>query len=532
VPAVDHSSSRDPKCRSPKAWELSHRNFFDALDSSHFVHELVVKSGVKDKQYSSSSSSSSSGFSNNSSGVGSSGSKYTSSRQEGSVRGGGLFGSLFGSSGSSSNRAISGTPGTSAATSSSSLSTSYEAAAAALGLQLEPAELTAAAVVSVPPPPPPTTATTPSTVPAVPLETVPEVIVLPRSASEGGAALAARLAALKQEQLNKLLRANFTAAHNSGSAKDSGSAFLGDELSVHNRNAFGALFARSNSTSSSSTSSSFNSTSSNSGQRPTVVQPLAQAATEPVLLSVAECAHWSAAPGCASSSGRDATAQHWIVPAVIAGFPAELLPLALQSAPRVPLCVNSNNSSSSSDYDSSNSSNSSNSNSGSSTAIDWFQCHELGSALVTRCDSRSRDTSSSSSSVPVQRRLLLRQNCLFEYAADHCTDTDAPIGYINLSKATVRYDAAAQPLVVHIAALETPVQSSATVQLVLQASTAAAAQQWAAVLQQAAVLCMESLYEQLTASAEGCEQMKRSASKANLEVNGYHLKLAKLGCLW
>jgi hypothetical protein len=523
VPAVDHSSSHDPKCRSPKAWELSHRNFFDTLDSSHFVHELVVKSGVKDKQYSSSSSSSS-GFSNNSSGVGSSGSKYTSSRQEGSVRGGGLFGSLFGnSSSSSSNRAISATPGTSAATSSSSLSTSYEAAAAALGLQLEPAELTAAAAVTVPPPPPPTTATTLSTVPAIPLETVPEVIVLPRSASEGGAALAAKLAALKQEQLNKLLRANFTAAHNSGSAKDSGSAFLGDELSVHNRNAFGALFARSSSASS-STGSSFNSSSSN-GQRATVVQPLAPAATEPVLLSVAECAHWSAAPGCASSSSRDATAQHWIVPAVIAGFPAELLPLALQSAPRVPLCVNSNNSSSSSDYDSSDSI----STSSSAAAIDWFQCHELGSALVTRCDSGS-SSGITSSSVPVQRWLLLRQNCLFEYAVGHCTDTDAPIGYVNLSKATVRYDAAAQPLLVHRAALETPVQSSATVQLVLQASTAAAAQQWAAVLQQAAVLCMDSLYEQLTASAEGCEQMKRSASKANLEVNVYHLKLAKLRC--
>jgi hypothetical protein len=474
-----------------------------------------VKSGVKDKQ---NSSSSSSGFSTNS-GVGGSGSKYTNSK-EGSVRGGGLFGSLFGNNNSSSSsRAIAGTPNTSAATSSSSLSTSYEAAAAALGLQLEPAEVTAAVV---PPPPPPTTATTPSTVPAVPLETVPEVIVLPRSASEGGAALAARLAALKQEQLNKLLRANFTAAHNSGSAKDSGSAFLGDELSVHNRNAFGAVFARSNSssTSSSSTSSSsgissgaYSSFSSSNGQRATVAQPLAPAATEPVLLSVAECAHWSAAPGCASSSSsRDATAQHWIVPAVIAGFPTELLPLALQSASRVPLCVDN----------SSSDNGSSNSTSSSATAIDWFQCYELGSALVTSRDSSGTNSTSNSgsSSKPILRWLLLRQNYLFEYAVDHCTDTDtaAPLGYVNLSKATVRYDAAVEPLVVHVAAPQTPVQSSATLQLVLQASTAAAAQQWAAVLQQAAVLCMDTLYEQLPAIAEGADQMKRSASKANLEV--------------
>jgi hypothetical protein len=302
-------------------------------------------------------------------------------------------------------------------------------------------------------------------------------------------------------KLSKLLRLSFTEAHNTSHpdvVNDSSSAFLGEEPSVHGPSAFfGALFAGHQRT-----------------QVPVLPQP--QPAAPPlqpqpcaavplsaaaVMLPLVSCGAWG------SSSDSSCGAQHWIVPAVIAGFPTELLPLALQSAPRVPLCVDS-----SSDSDSSNSK----SSTASATAIDWFQCHELGKALVTRCNSSdtnsSGTSSSSSSSKPVQRRLLLRQNCLFEYAADHYTDTDtaAPLGYINLSKATVRYDAAVQPLVVHVAALETPVQSSATVQLVLQASTAAAAQQWAAVLQQAAVLCMESLYELVASKGDkgadgGCD---------------------------
>jgi hypothetical protein len=438
-----------------KAWERHHKTFLQRLQASYLVDDLIEQSGAAHAHTAAAA-------------------PHTPADREPKTRGGSLF--------------------SKAALHEDTLSSAFSSAVniAALGLESPTAECDTVDELA------------PLGFCTAPLNGAHRSSFAPglRSNSEGTPQFNA-------PKLSKLLRLSFTEAHNTSHpdvVNDSSSAFLGEELSVHGPSAFfGALFAGHQRT-----------------QVPVLPQPAAAAAvpvetgpktelvTEPanepaVMLPLVSCGAWG------SSSDSSCGAQHWIVPAVIAGFPAELLPLALQSAPRVPLCVTNSSSiiSSSGDCDSSNSySSDSNSSSGSAAAVDWFQCHELGSALVTRCDNSSK--SSSSSSEPVQRRLLLRQNCLFEYAADHYADTDAPIGYVNLSKATVRYDAAAQPLVVHVAALETPVQSSTTVQLVLQASTAAAAQQWAAVLQQAAVLCMESLYELVASKGEkgadgGCD---------------------------